>query len=78
MSMADDTKTWKLIHAEREALADLFETLTRDQWAAQSLCAGWTVHVAAAHILAGAEQSPPKFVTRLAANGFRFKVPKVH
>ena len=70
--MANDSKTWAMIHAEREALAELFETFTPPQWATASLCGGWTVHVAAAHILAGAEQTTSGFLTGLAANGFRF------
>lgn len=36
--------------AERLSLADLFEGLTDAQWAAPSLCAGWTAHDVAAHL----------------------------
>jgi uncharacterized protein (TIGR03083 family) len=72
--MADDGNTWKLIHRERAALVDLLEALTPEQWATASLCAGWSVHVMAAHILAGAEQTGPSFAKRMAANGFRFNV----
>ena len=67
-----DTDTWSLIHAERATMADTLATLTPEQWAAASLCGGWTVRIAAAHIVAGAEQTPPNFVTRMAASGFRF------
>jgi uncharacterized protein (TIGR03083 family) len=67
-----DAQTWALIHAERGAMADTLETLAPEQWASPSLCAGWSVHDAAAHILTGAEQTPRNFFTRLAANGFRF------
>lgn len=70
--MADDTKTWEMVHAERAKLADLFETLTPEQWARSSLCDGWTAHILAAHILAGAEQTKSAFLKGMAANGFRF------
>jgi uncharacterized protein (TIGR03083 family) len=36
------------------------------------LCGGWSVHVTAAHIVMGAEQTPAHFMKRLAASGFRF------
>jgi uncharacterized protein (TIGR03083 family) len=70
--MADDALTWDMIHAERKALADTLESLTAQQWAAPSLCAGWTVRLAAAHVVAGAEQTPPRFFAGLARNGFQF------
>jgi uncharacterized protein (TIGR03083 family) len=70
--MANDAITWRLIHAERKALAGTLEDLSAEQWAAPSLCAGWTVRLGAAHILAGAEQTPTSFVTRLVGAGLRF------
>jgi uncharacterized protein (TIGR03083 family) len=68
----DDTTTWKLIHRERAALADTLEGLSESQWAAKSLCDGWSVQVTAAHVLAGAEQTGSNFFKGMAANGFRF------
>jgi uncharacterized protein (TIGR03083 family) len=70
--MADDASTWRLIHAERSALADTLEKLTPQQWDVPSLCAGWTVRLAAAHILAGAEQTPANFFAGMLGAGFRF------
>jgi uncharacterized protein (TIGR03083 family) len=70
--MANHKNTWALIHSERRAVADMLETLNPEQWAQQSLCAGWTVRVAAAHILAGAEQTVPRFLTGMASTGLRF------
>lgn len=70
--MADNARTWSMIHAERSALADTLEELTPAQWAAQSLCAGWTVQLLAAHVVAGAEQTAPHFLTGLLSTGFRF------
>ena len=68
----DDTTTWKLIHRERAAMADTLATLTPDQWTQSSLCGGWTVRDTAGHIVTGAEQTKRHFMTRMAANGFRF------
>jgi len=70
--MADDAKTWALIHAERSSVADLLTTLTPEQWAVPSLCAGWNIRQAAGHILAGAEQTTPKFLAGMLSTGFRF------
>lgn len=70
--MADSTRTWAMIHTERKALADALEGLTPEQWAAPSLCAGWTVQLAAGHVVAGAEQTPGAFFKGMARSGFRF------
>ena len=71
-AMADKAKTWQMIHDERRALLPTLEGLTPEQWAAPSLCAGWSVHLVAAHILSGAEQTGPKFLAGMVASGFRF------
>jgi uncharacterized protein (TIGR03083 family) len=68
----ENAKTWKLIHRERAATADTLEALTPAEWSAPSACGDWSVHVTAGHILVGAEQTTGRFVTRMAANGFRF------
>ncbi|MGZ6967730.1 MAG: maleylpyruvate isomerase family mycothiol-dependent enzyme [Acidimicrobiia bacterium] len=68
----DDAKTWDLIHQERAAMADTLAALATDQWSEPSACAPWSVQVTAGHILLGAEQTPAKFMKRMAANGFRF------
>jgi uncharacterized protein (TIGR03083 family) len=70
--MSDDAQTWAMIHAERKALAGTIEGLTPEQWSSPSLCAGWTIGFLAAHVLAGAEQTPGQFVLGMAATGFRF------
>jgi uncharacterized protein (TIGR03083 family) len=54
------TEVWRHIHDERSALADTLSSLTADQWAAPSWCAGWSVQLTAGHVLATA--------------GFRFDV----
>jgi len=72
MAKSDDMTTWQLIHRERTSMANTLAALTPEQWAAESLCAGWSVRVMAAHIVMAAEQTPGHFFTRMAANGFRF------
>ncbi len=67
-----DAATWELIHHERQALAETLDGLAGGQWAAPSLCAGWTVQVAAGHVVAGAEQTGLAFMRDMAAAGFRF------
>ena len=66
------TSPWPLIHAEREALIADLGTLTDDQWAAPSLCDGWTVRDVLGHMIATTKMTPPRFVVSLAAAGFRF------
>lgn len=46
-----------LAAAERRDLADLLETLTPEQWGTPSLCAGWSVHQVAAHVVSYEELS---------------------
>ena len=70
--MSDDSKTWQMIHSERAKLADTLEALSAEQWATPSLCGGWSVRIAAAHVLVGGEQTPAGFFKAMAANGFRF------
>jgi uncharacterized protein (TIGR03083 family) len=68
----NNAKTWELIHQQRLGIADLLAGLAPSEWAKPSLCAGWSVHVMAGHIVAGAEQTPAHFVAKLAANRFQF------
>src|SRR3981081_1666607 len=72
--MADNPTTWKHSPTERAGVAEPLEGLTPDQWAAPALCDGWSVQATAAHILIGAEQTGPKFMKGMVANGFRFNV----
>jgi uncharacterized protein (TIGR03083 family) len=45
-----DSQTWAHIDEQRADLADFLDTLTPLQWETPSLCPGWTVRQAAAHI----------------------------
>lgn len=52
---------WTTIAIERRRLADELETLTDEQWKAQSACEGWTVEDVAAHLILPFEVSTPRF-----------------
>jgi uncharacterized protein (TIGR03083 family) len=69
--MADDI--WPVVHAERRALADDLAGATPAQWATPSLCAGRTVQDTLAHMAATAEMTPPAFLAKMLAAGFRFE-----
>jgi uncharacterized protein (TIGR03083 family) len=70
----DKAAVWRLTHEERAGMVDTLEELKPSQWAEPSLVAGWSIHVCAAHILAGAEQTRTGFVTGMAKAGGRFNV----
>ena len=63
---------WSTVAAERGALAADLADLSDRQWQTPSLCDGWTVRDVLAHQTGTASMSTPKFLTRLAAAGFRF------
>ncbi len=48
----DKAGVWRHIHAERAALATTLAALPEDDWSHDTLCAGWTVHDVAAHVIA--------------------------
>jgi uncharacterized protein (TIGR03083 family) len=68
--VADDV--WPVVHAERRALADDLAGLTAEQWRTPSLCEGRTVQQTLAHMTATAKMTPPRFLVKMAAAGFRF------
>jgi uncharacterized protein (TIGR03083 family) len=67
-------ETWKYIHGERAQMVETLTALSGEQWAAPSLCEGWTVQEATGHILAAAEQTPVNFYKELISAGFKFDV----
>ncbi|MCD0453150.1 maleylpyruvate isomerase family mycothiol-dependent enzyme [Actinocorallia sp. API 0066] len=70
-----EAEQWKVIDGERASLAVLLATLTPAQWAAPSLCAGWTVREVAAHLGAGPTARLPRVlldVARARGNFNRF------
>ncbi|CAM3911853.1 maleylpyruvate isomerase family mycothiol-dependent enzyme [Janibacter anophelis] len=60
------TDAWELVHAERAALAADLEALTDEQWRTPSLCAGWSVHDVAAHLVDNALATPVGVVWAMA------------
>ena len=69
-----NTRLWEMIHAERLRAVTMLEGLTPDQWRRASLCEGWSVRVAAAHLMASGEQTTPNFLWGMLRHGFRFNV----
>jgi uncharacterized protein (TIGR03083 family) len=72
--MSDNTNTWKMIHDERTRAADMLESLSLEQWTADTLCKDWNVHLVAAHLMVAGEQSTGRFLKGLISSGFRFNV----
>jgi uncharacterized protein (TIGR03083 family) len=66
------SNTWSLIHDERHRLIEDLQTLTAEQWRTASLCPGWDVQEALAHLVALTKQTPPKFFGKFIASGFQF------
>jgi len=54
------------------ALLELLDGLTPEQWNAPSLCAGWRVRDVVSHLLMPYELSTPRFLAGLVANRFDF------
>ncbi|MFF8955660.1 maleylpyruvate isomerase family mycothiol-dependent enzyme [Streptomyces sp. NPDC014894] len=63
---------WPLVHAERAALIDDLARLDDARWEEPSLCAGWTVHDVAAHLVDTARTTRLGFVAGLVRAGFDF------
>jgi uncharacterized protein (TIGR03083 family) len=63
---------WDLIHEQRRKVGDVLGTLTDSEWDEASLCSGWRVRDVAAHMVETHLMTPPRFVGRFAASGFRF------
>lgn len=65
---------WGMIRDERKSLADALSALPSSDWDKLSLCAGRTVRDMVGHLIATASMTPPKFLAKMAASGFRFNV----
>lgn len=64
---------WATIATERGALSDDLAGLALDLWATPSLCPGWTVQDALAHMTSTAHTTTPGFLVGLAGSGFSFE-----
>ncbi|MER8044650.1 maleylpyruvate isomerase family mycothiol-dependent enzyme [Streptomyces sp. NPDC094032] len=60
-----NTEVRDAIAAERRELADLFDTLSPEQWDEPSLCAGWRVREVVAHMSMGFRLSLPRTLAEL-------------
>ncbi|MER7910096.1 maleylpyruvate isomerase family mycothiol-dependent enzyme [Streptomyces sp. NPDC096068] len=63
---------WPMVHAERAALVEDLARLGEERWDEPSLCAGWTVHDVAAHLVDTARTTRLGFVIGLARARFDF------
>ncbi|MFJ7126119.1 maleylpyruvate isomerase family mycothiol-dependent enzyme [Streptomyces sp. NPDC098101] len=63
---------WPMVHAERAALVEDLARLDEERWDEPSLCAGWTVHDVAAHLVDTARTTRLGFVIGLARARFDF------
>jgi uncharacterized protein (TIGR03083 family) len=61
-----------LVAGEFAALADALAPLGPDRWAADSLCAGWSVAHVVAHVTMAARYPADRFTSELAADGYDF------
>ncbi|RJQ75428.1 maleylpyruvate isomerase family mycothiol-dependent enzyme [Pseudonocardiaceae bacterium YIM PH 21723] len=64
---------WALVHAERAALIEDLAPLDDVRWDEPSLCAGWTVHDVAGHLVSNALATPVGFVLGLVRSRFDFE-----
>lgn len=63
---------WPMVHAERLALIDDLALLDAGQWQWPSLCAGWSVHDVAAHLVDSARTTRRSFALGLVRARFDF------
>lgn len=63
---------WKIVAAERGALADDLAGLPDEQWDTPSLNEEWTVHHTVAHMVSTANTGPVGFVVGFVGSGLRF------
>src|SRR3954471_1171038 len=67
----DDSQIWAYIDEQRADLADFLDTLASEQWETPSLCPGWTVRQAGAHLTPSATTGG-RLACELLRSGFRF------
>ena len=58
-------EVWSLVHAERRRLIDVLSTVEGTDWETPSLCPGWTVHDALAHLVDVARIGKVVFLRRM-------------
>jgi len=71
-SVRHSSGIWSLVHAERVALAADLADLTDQQWAAPSLCTGFTVRQVLAYLTAGASLNSVRWLAGVIRCRFDF------
>ena len=72
MAEGSRTAVWALVHAERRALIVDLEGLSPGDWEVPSLCADWSVHDVAGHLVDNAKASLWALVRDMAVARFDF------
>jgi uncharacterized protein (TIGR03083 family) len=72
------SQLWPLIHEQRAKVLALLDTLADPQWEVPSLCAGWRVRDVVAHNIDTFLMTPPRFIGKFTAAGFRFNSMTAH
>jgi uncharacterized protein (TIGR03083 family) len=70
MAIATTPDIWSAVRQEREALIADLETLSPEQWDAQSLCTEWKVRDVLGHLIGGIEAGPGSFMFGVLRSGF--------
>jgi uncharacterized protein (TIGR03083 family) len=68
--MTDPYVLRQMVAAEQAEFATMLGELTPEQWAAPSLCHGWSVHDVVVHIAIHSHSTAPQRTARLARVGF--------
>jgi uncharacterized protein (TIGR03083 family) len=71
MFMSTETDVWTDVHEERQALLELLETLTSEQWDARSLCTEWQVRDVVGHMVSETHMTVAQVAWGLVTSGFR-------
>ena len=65
------TDVWTDVHQERQALLELLETLTPEQWDAPSLCTEWRVRDVVGHMVSETRMTVAQTAWGFITSGFR-------
>jgi uncharacterized protein (TIGR03083 family) len=69
--MQTPTDFWTDVHQERQALLELLETLTPEQWDTPSLCAEWRVRDVVGHMVRETQMTVSQAAWGFITSGFR-------
>ena len=69
--MPTEIDVWTDVHQERQALLELLETLTPEQWDTPSLCAEWQVRDVVGHMVRETQMTVTQAARGFITAGFR-------